>query len=212
MLQMLFSTILALFFPKKCFGCCIESYSLCGKCISQTKKSITSPHTSYKSYYSFKDPLIRRSIHAIKYFQRKDLIEPLTKATIPLVESIFEENPPMNRENTLFIPIPMLRIRKYIRGYNQAEIIASILSKEMHTHYTTKLLICNKHKKRQVTTTSRNERIINLRNSFIAPYDVSKYHIILVDDVITTGATIDEAMRTLMKKGAKSVYAITLAH
>jgi ComF family protein len=152
---------------------------------------------------------MKKIIHAIKYFHRKDLVLPLTKA---VAQELTKNNQIPNLSDSILIPIPMPLLRKYIRGYNQAELIAQELSKRCLIPYTTKLLHRKGNHKRQVTKKTRSERIKNQHHSFIVKGDVNNLNIILVDDVTTTGATIIEARNELLKAGAKSVRAITIAH
>ncbi|MCF7843734.1 hypothetical protein K9M47_02450 [Candidatus Gracilibacteria bacterium] len=106
----------------------------------------------------------------------------------------------------------MPRIRKYIRGYNQAELISLSLSKQCSLPTISNTLIRTSSPKRQVTTKTRGERLKNQHNSFKVIKDVTGLNIVLVDDVTTTGATLSEARSVLLKAGARSVKAVTIAH
>ncbi len=99
-----------------------------------------------------------------------------------------------------------------MRGYNHAEIIAKEISKITSFPVSTNILVRARSPKRQVTTATRSERLNNQRKSFKVCGDVKDMNIILVDDVSTTGATLDEARRVLLQYGAKNVQAVTLAH
>ncbi|MFA6608439.1 MAG: phosphoribosyltransferase family protein [Candidatus Paceibacterota bacterium] len=110
------------------------------------------------------------------------------------------------------VPIPMPKIRKYIRGYNQAELIAKELSQKTSIPIKNNVLTRTYSPKRQVKSHTRNERLKNQHNSFQTTSSVNGLNIILVDDVITTGATIFEARNILQKSGANKVVAISLAH
>lgn len=205
----LLSKILSVLFPPSCYNCHQEGTSLCTSCLSSCKKSIETPALYITSVYSFQDKLIKKVIHAIKYFHRRDLIEPLTQELgIILLQKLKKEN----ITNLVIVPIPMSSLRKYMRGYNQAELIAKTLSQQCSLDINTKILLRKKSPKRQVTTKTRSERLLNQNDSFMVMKDVSGLNIILVDDVTTTGATIMEARKTLLKQGARSVSAITIAH
>lgn len=198
-----FSKIISIIFPSRCYNCHKEGISLCNSCLKSSRKVLDTPHTYITSIYSFKDPVIKKSIHAIKYFHRKDLVEPLTQE---LANEIGVAN------KCILVPIPMPRIRKYMRGYNQAELIALSLSKKCSLLIRTDLLIRIKSPRRQVTTKTKSERLENQHNSFKVINSVKDMNIILVDDVTTTGATISEARNTLLKAGANNVKAVTIAH
>lgn len=143
-------------------------------------------------------------IHAIKYFRRKDLIRPLTNV---LAKEMKQEN-----MQGILIPIPMPQLRKYLRGYNQAEYIAKILGETLNLVVRDDILKRTRTTKRQVMTKTKQERLSNQKKTFSVTQDVRDLDIILVDDVTTTGATISEARKTLLAHGAKSVFAVTLAH
>lgn len=162
------------------------------------------------SAFCFKDTRIKKIIHAIKYFHRKDLIVPLAKV---LASEIEKRNTSASQcTRPTLVPIPMPTMRKYIRGYNQAELIAIELSKQCNYPIDTTILIKSHITKRQATVKSRSERLRNPKGSFSTHTNVTNMHIILVDDVITTGATLEEARKTLLRAGAKSVITATLAH
>lgn len=221
-----FSKILSSIFPPHCYACGKADFSLCPSCLAHCQKAIETPALYITSLYSFHDPLIKKAIHAIKYFHRKDLISPLARELAKemknkneelrtedsLRESSVSRNWKLETKNSLLIPIPMPSLRKYMRGYNQADILAKELSKECNLPYDATTLVRIKSPRRQVTAKTRGERLKNQHNSFKVMKDVKNLNIILVDDVTTTGATLGEARNTLLKAGAKSVKAVTLAH
>jgi ComF family protein len=208
MIQSLLSKILAVLFPSSCYGCNKAGYPLCTTCLSHTKKPLSTPHPYILSVFDFQDPLIKKSIHAIKYFHRQDLIEPLAKELAKELTTHYE----LPTTNCVFVPIPMPILRKYLRGYNQAERIAQELSRHTSIPVNTTLLIRSRTPKRQVMAKNRSSRLHNQHNTFKVVGDATPYTIILVDDVTTTGATLDEARKTLIKHGAKVLLALTLAH
>ena len=108
----------------------------------------------------------------------------------------------------------MPTIRKYLRGYNHTEALATSISNQTHIPVSTTTLVKNtsQSKKRQVLTKSRSERLKNQHNAFRINGTVLGDKIILIDDVTTTGATLDEARKILLSNGALSVEAFTIAH
>lgn len=209
MIHSLSDTLLGLLFPKACYLCRKEGNPLCSACIASFRRSIDTPYTYCHNYFSFKDALFRKCIHASKYYHRPDLIAPLTAATyaefLPLVTSL---------ENPYLVPIPAHRLRIWMRGYNQAEKIAREYSKLYSVPLLLTVLLQKKASKSQAHTKNRKERLTNKKHSFsIAPgVQLHGKDIILIDDVTTTGATIHEARKKLLESGARSVTAITLAH
>lgn len=154
--------------------------------------------------------MMRRAIHAIKYYHRKDLIPPLAHGLAGELEKA--ANYRLEAHSWVLVPVPMPAMRKLFRGYNQAELIAIALGKELSLPVRTDILKRHHSPLRQVRTGARSERVHNQRGSFMAGESPRGMHIILVDDVTTTGATLGEARRTLLAEKAVNVLAVTLAH
>ncbi len=205
MITSLTKTLSTIFFPSYCYLCHNEGASLCTSCLKERKRSYDTPYPWISSIYSFKDPSIKKIIHAIKYFHRKDLVA-------PLVEALIEEINQSHKHNHVLVPVPMPKLRKYIRGYNQAEAIATELSKQTRIPIRSDILNRLSSPARQVKTKNRNDRLKNQHNAFSTQKDISGLQIILIDDVTTTGATLLEARHVLLQNGATSVEAYTLAH
>jgi ComF family protein len=195
-----------IFFPPRCIGCDKQETTLCGQCLSRSRKSLTVPRPFIISHYSFKEPVIRRSIHAIKYYHRRDLIPPLV---LPLQKQLLLLP---NVEKYVLVPVPMPRIRKLMRGYNQAELIARELGKALSLPIRTDILERARSGPRQVEAKTRSERMKNQRGLFRIKESPGDMRILLVDDVVTTGATLEEARKVLLSKGARNVHAVTIAH
>lgn len=193
-------------FPPQCFGCSKSSTPLCARCVRLTRKSLSSPYPYITSVFDFKDPLIKRVIHTSKYYHRKDLLPPLVAELAQEIQKL-----PDIHLYTL-VPIPMPRIRKLLRGYNQSELMAQQLSTLLSVSVSTSILRRIKTPLRQAVTKTKSERMKNQHGSFGIVDGAHPTHIILIDDVTTTGATLEEARNILLKNGAQSVIAYTLAH
>ena len=207
MLQKIINTLTSIIFPSYCYLCKSEGDPLCDTCLSKRARAYDTPSPCITPLYSFKDQKIKKIIHAIKYFHRKDLVAPLARH---LAQEITAPHP----SSTIIIPIPMPRLRKYLRGYNQAEELGRAISTNLHIPMETNILVRNKkvHKSRQVIMHSRSERLKNQHNAFMVQTSVQGLSVILIDDVTTTGATLLEARKVLLDAGAVSVQAYTLAH
>lgn len=108
------------------------------------------------------------------------------------------------------IPIPLHRKRLEKRGYNQADTIAEALGKRVV------LPVEKKSLRRKINTKpqkdlSPGERQKNIKGAFTAGGDLRGKNILLIDDIYTTGTTIDEAAGTLKKAGAEKVYFLVIA-
>lgn len=104
------------------------------------------------------------------------------------------------------IPVPLYRTKYLKRGYNQAELIAQELSKQTGIAVDSKLLIrCRKT--RAMKELNDEERVKNLQNAFKLSENIVKYKkVLLVDDIYTTGATMDACTGVLKAGGVKEVY------
>lgn len=109
------------------------------------------------------------------------------------------------------VPIPLHRSRERQRGYNQAAVLAKALGEQMNIPVQEKYLLRVK-KTTPLKQLNPKERQNNLKKAFIiSQNDVKLRKVILVDDIYTTGSTIDEAAGTLMNNGVEEVYFVALA-
>lgn len=116
-----------------------------------------------------------------------------------------------NVEPDGLVPIPLHRSRKRSRGYNQAALLAKAVGRRMDIPVYSEMLVRVKKTAPQKKL-NPEERQNNLKKAFImGRNDVKLKTIIVIDDIYTTGATIEEAARVLKEAGADRVYFITLA-
>jgi ComF family protein len=110
------------------------------------------------------------------------------------------------------VPIPLYPGREYFRGYNQAELFAEHLADALGLEIRLDLLIRTKHGREQ-SRLSALDREKNIKGVFEAvPVESPQRGILIVDDVVTSGATVGEAMRTLQAAGHQVVGALAIAH
>jgi ComF family protein len=128
-----------------------------------------------------------------------------------LIERLKKESGIISKIN-LLMPVPLTRRKKKIRGFNQSELIARILAEEFNLPLSINNLVRIKELPPQAAL-SRAERINNLKDAFdvLNNDELKNKTILVVDDVLTTGATAGEISRTLKKAGAASVYISVLA-
>ncbi len=106
--------------------------------------------------------------------------------------------------------VPMDRSRQQERGYNQAQLLAREVAAQLVL--PCQGLLRKTRATAQQHTLSREERKKNARDAFAAEKNTHGKHVILCDDIITTGETLRECVRVLIKEGAKSVVCVTIAH
>ena len=185
------------FSGNRCSVCSIplpESSVICGECIKDRpffKTSIT---------YGLYEGLLKRAIHLLKYCGLRGLAKPLSGllAEMPVPEA------------QIIIPVPPDIKRLKARGFNHSSLIARELSKRLSIALELDGLIKVKSTAQQVNL-KREERLRNMRGAFRALRDFRGKRILLVDDVITTGATASECARALLRAGAEEVYLVAVA-
>ena len=118
-------------------------------------------------------------------------------------------------DDFILIPIPIHYKRREERGFNQCERLCEEINSFLRIKYRPNIFIRNKYTTKQ-SWSNKKDRQNNLNNVFEVSKDFKKkingQKIILIDDVITTGSTIKEARRTLLRSGASSVVSIVIAH
>jgi ComF family protein len=149
----------------------------------------------------FHDPVLKKIIHQFKYNGISAAGEELAELMVPLV--------PEGIEIITFVPVSRRRFNE--RGYNQAEILARSLGR-LIDRPVVKALNKVKNTERQVGL-KRKERLENLRGVFVASDEgkIRGKRVLLIDDVLTTGATLDGCSSVLRDAGAKQVWGLVLA-
>lgn len=226
--------LLDLLFPKKCVGCgkmgkyvcndcevgLWEEEQVCPVCARNSRYGL--PHKYCHEPYSLDgltclwayDGVARKLISRAKYKGRFDLLKFL------ISNFKFEINVPMFKfneflkEKPVVVPVPLHPKRLRERGFNQALIISKIFSQIWHLELND-CLIRVKDTGHQVGRT-RLERLEALKDAFTAPSNPPPTlgggrGVVLVDDVWTTGATMNECCKTLKKAGVKKVWGLVLA-
>lgn len=173
-------------------------HHICGRCRKRPPA-----YTQACTPYAYED-VLKDAIGQFKYHGKVRLAEPLAQ----LMASAFDL--PGDIDGIIAAPLHPTRLRE--REYNQSLLLAERLSHHLKIPIMWNLLTRTKHTIPQ-TTLKRAARIKNLRRSFTVTYPekILGKTILLVDDVFTTGTTINECAKTLRKAGAEHVYVETLA-
>lgn len=149
--------------------------------------------------------VIRKAIHQLKYRNLKAISLCLAE----LLADYLEANP---LPGEAIIPVPLYPRRLRERGYNQSSLLARELGKLTKLPMIEDCLIRVKEAQPQVKTATVEERWKNVTGAFICQNEeVSGKQIILIDDVCTSGATLESCALAVKSKGATSVWGLTLA-
>lgn len=218
MLNKLFNFFIDQIFPTKCIACSEGNISLCEKCKLSLPVSLPNVEPYIISILDYRDSRVRKLVWSFKYRNNRNLAHDFALIINDrLTEELSELKQMNNIKQPILIPIPISNKKMKFRGYNQSELIARQLYKlDNGNHFKLEIgnLVKTKETKSQARTSNKTERAKNLRGSFCVKNEklIRGQNIILIDDVCTTGSTINEARKTLKKSGAKRVIAITLAH
>lgn len=157
-------------------------------------------------YYIDKTPL-QQIIHQIKYRQEKELGNHMGEIMGINGSGLFNAF-----ETDLSIPMPLHPKKEYQRGYNQATLLCEGIFKQTGIPYNEKVLARNENTRTQ-TKKSRIERWDNVASVFdvCEPSIIKDKNVVVVDDVITTGASTEACVNILMQHGAKSAGIYSLA-
>jgi ComF family protein len=164
------------------------------------------------AYGEFEDAL-RGLIHLLKYQAIRPAARPLGRHLAETIRPMLQEF--TDGEPVLLVPVPLHRARRRTRGFNQAEEISRVALRELRdpsVEFRPKVLVRTRSTESQ-TGFTREQRRENLRGAFAVPDParISGRSVLLVDDVLTTGATADECARILLRAGAKQVLVVTVA-
>ncbi|MBU2544714.1 hypothetical protein KJ618_04585 [Patescibacteria group bacterium] len=213
----LINWLLNCIFPVSCIGCAKNGKVLGSKCLSKIPLANITVDKDIYSVFNYKHPLIKQALWELKYNNNKVATKPLASA---LYDKILEELQDLeifnNFTQPLLIPIPLSKERLKERGYNQSELLCKELSfiDSMSFTLCSDVLYKPVHTRQQTKTLSKSERINNLHGCFAIKNQekIRNRNIILIDDIITTGATLLEAKKVLRQSGAKKIIAFTVAH
>lgn len=228
--QTLSQHFLDMLFPPQCAGCKLGGYILCPSCIAQIQplpvplcqlcSTPLSPMGTCKTCYYhrlhlsglravgiFQQPL-RGYIHALKYRGNTRLAQPLGNllAQAYMTYSI---------QADMIVPVPLHSEREHQRGYNHACLLAQTCSAALGIPLHTDLLIRERSTLAQVDLNPRDRRQ-NVAGAFVCtpPFATGallKRRILIVDDVSTTGSTLEACAAPLFAAGAMTVWGLVLA-
>ncbi len=236
MFEVLKKISLEVLFPQFCLNCDKEGKIVCSDCLSLIEicdfvfcpfcakpnrlfgKGVCSKHRSHKLdglYFavSYQNNLVKKMLAQFKYEPYLKILAPFL-ASLIITHFIKTQNTNIFTagENLVFIPVPLTIRKKRKRGYNQAELVAQILAGYFQRPLLAEVLIKIKKTPSQVGL-SFQKRSENIRDGFVIkkPAAIAGKKIFLVDDVFTTGSTMEECAKTLKVAGAKTVWGITVA-
>jgi ComF family protein len=221
------NSIVDFFFPSRCLGCgrwgdliCKDCFldlprimpPLCSKCGKPESSgglcpgcwSSQSVIDGIRSVFRF-EGTIRKAIHHLKYYQLKTISKDLALVLYDYIK--------LNKLNyEIIVPVPLHRKRLRQRGYNQSSLIANELGKLCNTLVKTESLFRVKDGIPQTRTSRVQQRRKNVANAFVCSDQyIDNKNVMLIDDVCTSGATLEACATALKAAGAASIWGLTVA-
>lgn len=219
----LLNTILSIVFPVRCLSCGTSGVDLCMTCLVDFPLALRETAKWIFPVYDYRHPPIKKALWLLKYKGRKRLADTFAEILYgKIIEELSDLSTMENFRNAILIPIPLSRKRFRERGYNQAELIChKLIELDGGKNFTLEkdVLIKSKETEHQARIRDRVLRLKNLSGSFAIKNDKQNIlellkgkNIILIDDITTTGATLNEARKILKQAGARKIIAFTVAH
>lgn len=165
--------------------------------------------------------LLRQMIYEYKYRSIKDLALPLSHLSIIFLNQsgFFTQHLPLNITSYILIPVPLHKRRLAWRGFNQAELIANQINIYLKIPIIKDSVIRSRHTPPQMDITEKSERIKNVSNAFqLNPAfkinnenQIKNKIVILIDDICTTGSTLNECAKVIKPLKPKEIWGLVLA-
>lgn len=216
------------FFPLFCLRCGKEGSALCAHCaaavigddpqyycpvcfVAREQWDVCASHRRLSSLDGLfalarhQDLFVQRALHALKYGYLEAIAEPLGRQLGQALSRACDVG-------MCIVPVPLSRRRMIARDFNQAELLAHAANfvPSAASCLCTNVLARTRHTKEQARL-SREDRLMNVRDAFIARVPVAGT-VVLIDDVTTTGATLQDCARALKRAGATRVFGAVIAH
>jgi ComF family protein len=222
-------SLLDLLFPPSCISCKAANSWLCQNCLSripfitapvckrcgtslaveaqvckQCKNNPLQDIDGIRAASYFENNPIRPAIHFLKYRNHRAVASVLASILADAYRTY-------QLAADMIVPVPLHLSRLRERGYNQSELLAKAVSNILHLSVNTSTLQRTRQTKSQMTL-GVNERHQNVAEAFTCDnLDLSGQKVLLIDDVCTTGSTLDACAHALKKSGVAAVWGLTLA-
>ncbi len=223
------NSILDLIFPSLCLNCrkgvkggdviCASCFSaiplnqtlFCGTCRARLADNKKICHKDSKfilgSAANYDNDAVKNLVHGLKFRYLRSAASPLAELLIRYFMDLG-----FSTFNFVVVPVPLSRERFRKRGFNQSLLVAEIFSKHFDLPIAADAILRIKNTKPQSDTKNLAERRENVNGCFSVKNPEAAYgkNIILIDDVITSGATVSEAVSALKSAGAKRIIVLTV--
>lgn len=168
-------------------------------------------HPWIHTLFPYHDAQVRAVIKAAKYYGESESAAVMARIASDFVlELLAEKSALYGWQHTVVVPIPSSPKRLRERGYNQVELFAKPIAHNLNAAYAPHFLV--RAERESQVHVMRSRRRENITGAFTATEAVAGHFIMLIDDVVESGATLTDARRALKEAGAQDVIAVALAH
>lgn len=189
-IKKVFLTLLDFIWPQFCLGCNKEGTLCCTKCKNSLELLPLDHSTNCHICLNYGNPLVQKLIKTFKY----KYIENISDI---LVDFLYQQALKLNLpSNTVVTNIPLHKSKKRERGFDQTELLAKKLAEKLNLQYSP--LLKRTRKTKTQADLSKEDRRKNVKDIFRLNKKISN-PILLIDDVVTTGSTLNEASKLLNK-------------
>ena len=210
--------VLDIIIPPHCLGCNTRNETLCDLCVTKIQKAERETANNIFAAFDYRNPIIKKAIWDLKYHHRFHLGIILGRLLYEnFLEEIYGIRAFASGQPILVIPVPISHQRRKTRGYNQAEKLAKSFcncGEKNIFQFRNNIIRKDINTTPQAKITNRKRRLKNIENAFtLLDKEIVKDRIIIIiDDVTTTGGTINEIMKILKKAGAEKILGFAIAH
>lgn len=175
------------------------------KCDNCLRKQIY--YDQVRSELDYNDELVRQMIHAFKFEYMNSMVNGLSKYLVLAFEQYYS-----HEKIDLILSVPLHKSRLRQREFNQAHLLAKHFADDVHIPLCDDLVVRNRSTQPQ-SQLKPNERMKNVKDAFSIrkPDEVNGKTILIIDDIVTTGSTVNEMSKVLRESGAKRIFALSLA-
>jgi len=223
-INLIINSVFDFIYPPLCLNCgnslSEQEELICEKCWNATPfnenyfsaediNSITGPLYFSEFHWCFSiDENILKIIHNFKYSGFKKLKYRLGEFLVKRIYTIINSQPV-----DLIVPVPLHKKREKSRGYNQSALLCEAIIGKLNVPYSSNILKKTVNNKSQ-TSLTRDERAQNVKGVFAIEdvQEIKNKHVLIIDDVFTTGSTINECSKVLMENDAKRITALTVIY
>jgi ComF family protein len=210
---------LSFIFPEYCIGCERSGSALCAICERTITTHAVALSKTTAALFAYHHPLIKKAIWALKYHRRRAIGKYFGTALYREFFKQLSTGGKFAHDEIILLPIPASKSALRVRGYNHAALIARAVALAgradgLRITCSENILYKKQEITQQVKSGTKTERIKNVAHAFDIRYG-EKLHgktVIVIDDVITTGATMRDARRAIKAWRPKRILAIAVAH